>query len=347
MVGVALGVVAVAVLVIWGLSRGNNSQQVRVDDPPAGQRPEEKTGNNPNQPPARRVVAKPWEPNPALFLKVQATDGTFTVLVPHGWTVKSCNMDVGLNQGLTLWGPRGDMVFEHAVKVSANQPALSPAEAMQNHYPGLYTPLMQGLRLLDSKDLPLPPFVAQASAQLRLPAKAALVHYQYTLQRNDQAQPWVRGLFPPALTGQQEVAMKGRAQVITMALPPLGIGPNTWTVSITGVEAPADVFDVNQFFYEHIARSVVEDPAAITRKVGRAYVKNQELCQAFLRAGANAQQQMLGAAEFFNYQVTRGVSDDVGFYSEHEQRIYTVPAGQANGGAAFVTPGGEVLRPLK
>jgi len=100
--------------------------------------------------------------------------------------------------------------------------------------------------------------------------------------------------------------MKGRAQVLPMPLPRLGIGPNTWTVSVTGLEAPADVFDRDQFFYEYIARSVVEDPTAITRKLGRAYVKNQEICRAFLRAGANAQQEMPGAAEFFNYQVTRG-----------------------------------------
>jgi hypothetical protein len=306
--GAALLVATIVGLIIWGLNRGNNDQQARADDrprapapdgdkdprsnpkrdnqPPSEQRPKEEPANDPPQPPAKRVVAKPWEPNPNLFLTVRASDGTFTVLVPHGWTVKSANMDRGLNNGLTIWGPKGDRVFQHAADLNANQETLTPVEAVRDHYAKLYAPLIQGVRILDSKEVPVPPAVAQMAAAFRVQPKAALVQYQYTFKSNDQADRWKLALFPPALMDPKEVVMKGRAEVLTLP-PPVRLpnAPIPWMLSLTGVEAPADLFDKNQFFYEYIARSIKEDPVAVMRKVGRKVEQDQAICQAFLRAG--------------------------------------------------------------
>ena len=330
--GLLFGPAFAALLMGCGPSGASTGQGPARDQPPSP--------NNVQQPspahPAPPLVAKPFQIKPGLFKRVLATDGTFSLIVPGDWTVKTANWQAGPNNGLAVWSPRGEMIFEHVLAMNGSPPQ-SPVEAVRDFYPQIYAPLVQKVRILDSQDLPLPP---EFAGPLFAGAKATAVHYQYTLAKGKDANPPVLALFPPALTSQEEVVMEGWAQV--RLIPGFQIGTqHPWQLSTLGYEAPADLWRKNQILYDFSFRSFRENKRGVMGLTQQGMAQIQGIAQMYLDAGANAQMKMNATSEFFNYMAAgEGL-----YYSEADRQVYAVSSADLTPGGIVQGPDGQPLRP--
>ena len=309
------------------------------------------------------VVARPVDIKPDLFKTVLATDGTFSMKVPSDWTVQSATMD-----RLTLWSPRGEMILRFAEQVVGNQqtlqfqllgeqglrqqagkapltreelelrarkvsPPLSPVDVVRVYWPTANAPLVQNMRVLETHDPP--PEVKrfwEANG-----ARAAIIHYQYTLKPREGSN-LQREQLPPVPAGRDEMAMEGEAWVVTHL--PIS---SFWVYQAHVAEAPAELFQKNQVLYDVIGRSKKDNPEAVKKIVNAKNAAIESMGRGFLKAGEEWQRSSTAISEYWRYVL----GDQVPYYSERENRIYTISPEQQHqlGGGVVVGPGGEVLRP--
>jgi hypothetical protein len=346
-------------------SPGRGGVQATAGANPKEDHPMQETPSPTPQPAGRSepIVAQPVRIQPGLFKTVRATDGTFSMKVPSDWTVQSATLE-----GLRLRSPKGEAIFQYPEQVMANQqtfqfqllgeqfrrqqagqmplsreeveartrrvaPPRSPVDVVEVYWPRANAPFVQNLRVLETHELP-PEAKRFWEAK---GSKGALVHYQYTL-RPKQGSKSQREQLPPALAGQDEVAMEGEASVLTH--PPLGM---FWIYQTCGVEAPAEVFRKNRVLYDVIEHSRKDNPEVIDEVVKAKNAAIASMGRAFLQAGDEWQRSSTAISEYWRYVL----GDRVPYYSERENRIYTIAPEQQQrlGAGAVVGPGGEILRP--
>jgi len=159
---------ASAVVLLAGCNSRTGSPQDAP--PPAG------AETAPPDPPPPVGQARTFEPG--SFQRVPATDGTFTFLLPKGWTVKIADSD----NGLVLWSPQGGTVGDYHIAVPADRgtvqltvkgrqavglapgaeeeallvrmvsPRLSPGEVVRDYLPRINAPRMKDLRIVRTWD---------------------------------------------------------------------------------------------------------------------------------------------------------------------------------------------------
>ncbi len=322
------------------------------------------------------IFAKPWRMEPGRFKTVEAVDRTYTLQVPHDWTVRSADL---LVNGLSVWSPRGERLFINSKSVPSNQqtfllqvqgkqlirqrlgqqglspeevellarqvsPFLSPADVVKVYWPGLAAPLVQNMQVTSIQDLP--PGLLKLAQQFT-GGTGAVLRYQYTF-KGQQAGPLLREQFPPALFSPNEVNVEGLASIGTspdrLAGAQMPVGHN-WTLTASGVEGPAEIFRRHQALYAVIFLSVRVRADAAAELVNEQVEAIKGIGQFFLKAGEDMQRQRDAMADFF----LDVMGDQVPYYSERENRIYTIAAAEKEEaerqGRSVEGPGGEVLRP--
>jgi hypothetical protein len=323
------------------------------------------------------VVAKPAAFDPRQFERVQATDKTFSICVPKGWTVRRADFQ----NGITIWSPRGEMVFQHFICIPGTvealrtrlqgmefieqiqgkhlspekrelmsrflSPPLSPVPALRDLVPKINAPVVQNLRVLDTRK----PSDAMRKLYAMLRAESALMHYTYTFH-GAQGNELQRSMFPRALAMQKAVEMEGQAFVATtpplLDLSPLpGLGRdfpelNNWGLVLIGAEGPADVFAANQLIYDVIFGSVQIDWQALGKVIeqqNNVLIATGKMVDRQNKAMLDSTRAMSAGMELLG----REIIGTPAYYAEGEQQIYILP--DEPSGRTVVSPSGEVLRP--
>jgi hypothetical protein len=248
---------------------------------------------------------------------VVASDGTFSVQVPVGWSVRRA----GLYEGLLLWGPHGESLSFYCLTIPADQPSwnlwfqgkkllqeiqgqpmtrdqvailsraisrpLTPTQVIQEFFPRLAAPTIKKMRVVEHRPLP------QAQLVFFQGAHGEEVHYEFTLHAK-QGNSWLRQNTNPPLLALGAVAMEGRAKVVTrpgLVIPGFNVpGLNNWTISFEGYEAPKDLFQKDEALYAKILGSVKLDLVAIQKRVKAETDAVNNLTQAIIDSSRQIQE---------------------------------------------------------
>ncbi|MDE2127895.1 MAG: hypothetical protein KGJ62_15045 [Armatimonadetes bacterium] len=272
------------------------------------------------------VASSSPEPAPPMHRAV-AADGSFSMDLPANWHV----MRMSARQGIVVWGPAGDRVFQTTFQVpstlqAANaalqslsmdadgqlppgaaelyhalvSPRLAPAAVIGTLYPHAAAGMIGHMKVLAVT----PAGAADAQAIAFRHGAAAIVHYRYTLNPTTGSL-LMRATLSPPLVQRAAVEMEGDALVITYPsttamLRAAGIGgmrsADAWTLSITGVEAPVAVFRRHLATYVAIAESTRMNMAVLKAIVGQQLAQSHAIGQAISGSLADMTRSQLRAA---------------------------------------------------